>query len=133
MNTFLFAALIGGTILLVGLTFEQLRLRRHRGASRVEFVRYFDGTAIPELIPETVYDYYKSTAVSTHFGISPDDSYEGVLRKGDEEIDSDARFLVKQLGFRMPTDESLARRDAHIREVRDMVIWLDWVRTQQHD
>jgi hypothetical protein len=131
VNTFLFAAVIGAAILLCALTVEQLRLRRHRGVSRAEFVRSFDVAGIPEVIPGTVYDYYKSAAISSTFGISPDDTYEEALRKGDEEIDSDARFLLKQLGLKMPPEEILVQWDSRIRTVRDMVLWLNWVRTHQ--
>lgn len=131
VNTFLFAAVIGAAILLCALTVEQLRLRRHRGVSRAEFIRSFDGAGIPEVIPGTVYDYYKSAAISSKFGMLPDDTYEEALRKGDEEIDGDARFLLKQLGLKMPSDEILVQRDSRIRTLRDMVHWLNWVWTQQ--
>ncbi len=131
MNTLLFAAVLGAAILLCALTIEQLRLRRHRGASRDEFIRSFDGTGIPDVIPGIVYDYYKSAVISPRFGIVPEDTYEETLRKGDEEIDNDARFLLKQLGLKIPSDEILVQREATIRTLRDMVHWLDWVRTQQ--
>ena len=131
MNTFLVAAALGAAILLCALTVEQLRLRRHSGASRDEFVRSFDGTGIPDEISATVYDYYKSAALSPKFGILPDDTYEETLRKGDEDIDGDARFLLGQLGLKMPPQETLVQRDMKIRTLRDMVAWLDWVRTHQ--
>lgn len=131
MNTLLFDAVLGAAILLCALVVEQLRLRRHRGTSRDEFIRSFDGAGIPEVIPGTVYDYYKSAAISSKFGMLPDDTYEEALRKGDEEIDGDGRFLLKQLGLKMPSDEILVQRDTRIRTLRDMVHWLNWVRGQQ--
>jgi hypothetical protein len=131
MSTFFFAAALGSAILLCAITIEQLRLRRHRGGTRDEFIRCFDGSGIPYAIPETVYDYYKSCALSRKFGIVPDDAYEETLRKGEEEIDSDARFLLDQLGLRMPPNEILVERNARLRTLRDMVIWLDWARTHQ--
>lgn len=131
VSTFLFAAVISAAILLCALTIEQLRLRRHRGVSRDEFIRSFDGAGIPQIIPATVYDYYKSAAISSKFGISPDDTYKESLRKGYEEIDGDARYLLKQLGLMMPPEEILVQRDLKIRTLRDMVHWLNWVRTQQ--
>ena len=131
MNTFLMAAALGAAILLCALTVEQTRLRRHRGASRDEFVRSFGGIGIPTVISATVYDYYKSTALSPKFGILPDDTYEETLRKGGEDIDGDARFLVSQLGLKMPPQEALIQRGMQIRTLRDMVVWLDWVRSHQ--
>jgi len=103
----------------------QRRLGKHRGVSRDQFVGAFTETDVGSEIPSAVYDYYKSSVISEEFSVAPDDDYEQVLSKGDEDIDDDARFLIKKLGLRMPADYSSARAEARIRTLRDMVVWLN--------
>ena len=69
--------------------------------------------------------------MSKEFSMAPDDDYEQVLSKGDEDIDDDARFLIKKLGMRMPPGYASARSETRIRTLRDMVLWLNWVRQHQ--
>ncbi len=131
------------------------RMRKHRGVSREEFISAFSGTNIPAEIPATVYDYYKRMVIFKEFGIAPDDAYQDVLCEGEEEIDDDAEFLMKELGLKPPSEEvrlqwteqilASRREPPHplrlsadstqwmqpIQTLREMVLWLDWVREHQ--
>jgi hypothetical protein len=134
---------------------SDFRMRKHRGVARSEFIAAFNGTGIPEEIPAIVYDYYKGEAIFKGFSVAPDDSFEQVLHKGEEDIDDDARLLMKQLSLKPPTEEVwfqwsekvlTARRESlstvslrtdssqwmqSIQTLRDMVVWLDCVRQHQ--
>ena len=155
MNLLLVGALVTVAFFALALVFGQLGLRGHRGMSREEFIRAFSGTDIPNEIPAAVYDYYKKTVIFREFSIAPDDSYEDVFRKCEEDIEDDARLLMKKLSFKPPSLEAqqqwseqiLASRATSpstpgfsvdstkllqpIQTVRDMVLWLNWVRQQQ--
>jgi hypothetical protein len=61
---------------------------------------------IPKEIPAAVYDYYKRGVISKQFSIAPDDSYEDVLREGEEDIEDDARCLMKKLSLNPPSEEA---------------------------
>jgi len=140
-------------IAVVKLVFD-LRMRNHHGLSRDEFLKAFFGTEIPTDIPATVYDYYKKMVNFKEFGVAPDDTYEA-LHKGEEDIEDDARFLLRKLGLKLPSEEALSQwmeqtrtaraallatpkfsvdstRWMHpIQTVRDMVLWLNWARQHQ--
>ena len=109
----------------------QRQLGKHRGVSRDEFIRAFADSDIPAEIPGAVYDYYKSGVISKQFSVAPDDDYEHVLSEGDEDIDDDAMFIIKALRLKVPTDYAEARTATRIQNLRDMVVWLDWVRQHQ--
>ncbi len=110
----------------------QVKLRRRRGPSRDAFIAAFSsGGEVLERIAGTVYDYYSALAIGRRYAVSPDDSYEEVLRAGREEIDDDAAELLSQLRLQMPTQQVLDDCPIRIATIRDMVHWLDWVRTHQ--
>lgn len=107
----------------------QRQLGKHRGVTRDEFIRAFPD--IPANVSGTVFDYYKSQVWAKEFSIGPEDSYEHVLSEGDEEIDDDVQELVKRLGLRIPSNYAVRRSEASIKSVKDMVLWLDWMRQHQ--
>lgn len=152
-NALYFLAVFVAFVGIVKLIFD-LRMRKHHGVSRHEFLRAFSDAGIPTEIPAAVYDYYKKGVLFKRFGIAPDDAYEDVLHRGEEDIEDDARFLMRKLGLKPPPAEarrqwneqiqtSRARSAAPgfsvdstqlmqpIRTVRDMVLWLGWVRQNQ--
>jgi hypothetical protein len=138
---------------IVKLVFD-LRMRKHHGVSRDEFLRAFSGTEIPTEIPAAVYDYYKKMVIFKEFCVAPDDTYE-TLHKGEEDIEDDARFLLKKLGLKSPSEEVRLRWTEQtqtarakslstprfsvdstrwmqsIQTVRDMVLWLNLVSQHQ--
>jgi hypothetical protein len=140
-------------IAVVKLVFD-VRMRKHHGVSRDEFLRAFSDTEIPAEIPAAVYDYYKKMVNFKEFSVAPDDTYE-MLHKGEEDIEDDARFLMKKLKLRPPSEEvplqwteqtQTARATSlsaprfsvdstrwmqSIQTVRDMVLWLNFVRQHQ--
>ncbi len=129
---FLYLAGVSIVILFVGWVIaDQVRLRHRKGLSRDQFIAGFSAQGIPNKIPAAVYDHYSSFAVGRKYLVSPDDNYEAVLREGAEDIDDDAEQLLKKLNLQVPTES--ARRDwpSPLETVRDMVLWLDWVRRQQ--
>jgi hypothetical protein len=111
--------------------FGQRRLGKHRGVSREEFISAFLDGDIPPVIPGAVYDYYKSGVSSKDFSVAPDDDYDHTLFEGEEDIDDDAVFIMKKLAFKRPVDYDSARSEMRIRTLRDMVLWLNWVRQHQ--
>lgn len=111
--------------------FGQRHLGKHRGVTREEFIRAFAGSDVDSELAGAVFDYYKSQVRAKEFSVAPDDDYERVLLAGDEEIDDDAEALMKKLGLRRPPDYMTARSETRIRTIRDMVLWLNWVRTHQ--
>jgi hypothetical protein len=123
-----------GTIVFVSIAFlvGQRRLGRHRGVSREDFIGAFAGTGVPTEIPAIVHDYYKKQAIFKQFSIAPDDSYDEVFRYQEEDIDGDARHLVKKLGLKLPGYPVLAQWDRPLKTLGDMVLWLDWVRQHQN-
>lgn len=152
-----FLCLIGAFIVLVLVaTFlREKRLRKHKGLSREEFINEFAKTAIPRDVPEVVYDHYTASLFFKKLRISPDDSLNHVLQKGEEDIDDDVRFLLRKLGLRLPSEEARiqwtgqmttarlkqkvtlslpANSDGSmqpIQTLRDIVLWLDWIRRHQ--
>ena len=127
LNAALIVVPISIVVIAIIAFFGQRRLGRHRGVSREEFVGAFADNDVPPGIAGTVYDYYKSRAFSKEFSVAPDDDYEGVLSEGEEDIDDDAQFLLKNLDLRMPPDYASVRSETRIRTLRDMVLWLNWV------
>jgi hypothetical protein len=109
----------------------QMRMRKHHGVSREQFIAAFADTAIPAEIPATVYDYYKGLVIFKEFSVAPDDSYEGVFREGQEDIDGDAEHLVRKLGMELPIEPILREWEDPVKTLRDMVLWLNWIRQQQ--
>jgi hypothetical protein len=124
---------VGVMVVLLGIGFisAQLGFRTHRGVSRNDFVRAFADDGIPPSIPAVVFDYYKSGVVWEDFSVAPDDTYDQALSEGDEEIDEDARTLVRRIGLELQEDRLPNRADRPIRTIRDMVLWLDSERRRQ--
>jgi hypothetical protein len=115
--------------------FRLRRLRRRRqanGFSRDQFIEAFRQLGIPDKIPAAVYDYYGSQKAWKDFPLSPDDRYSEVLHDDPDDLDDDATALVRQLDMLMLT-EGVRRKygDKPIKTLRDMVLWLDWMRDHQ--
>jgi len=155
MHLFAASALTIIVFVSVALTVGQLTFRKHRGISREEFIKAFSQTEVPAEIPATVYDFYTKRVVFQHFSIAPDDSYREALHECEEDIEDDARFLLQKLGLKPPSlevhqqwsEQVLSTRAKSqsvptflldstkllqpIQTVRDMVLWLNWVRQHQ--
>jgi hypothetical protein len=109
----------------------QWRMGKHRGVSREEFIAAFADAAIPTEIPAAVYDYYKRGVISKNFSVAPGDSYEHVLHEGHEDIEDDGQHLVRKLGMELPTEPVLREWEKPLETLRDMVLWLNWIRQHQ--
>jgi hypothetical protein len=107
------------------------RLGKHRGVSRDEFVAAFADANVPAEISGAVYDFYKEQTFSGDFSVAPDDDYDLVLSAREAEIDEDGEFLMKALDLKMPPDNAMESSQWQIRTLRDMVLWLNWVRQNQ--
>jgi hypothetical protein len=106
--------------------------RKGKGVTREQFLEIFRRMGIPEVIPVAVYDYNRSQKSWEDFPFLPDDEYSKVLHNDPDELDEDALALVKCLGMAMLPEDILQQRgDKPIKTLRDMVIWLDWVRQHQ--
>ena len=155
MHLFVVFALTMLAFFAVALVCGQLMFRKHRGVSREDFIKAFSDTEVPAEIPATVYDFYKKGVVFKDFSVAPDDTYDEALHKCEEDIEDDAGFLMKKLGLRPLSLElqqqwseqvldsrSKSQRGPSfsadstkllqpIQTVRDMVLWLNWVRQHQ--
>jgi hypothetical protein len=112
---------------------QMLRRQRQTNAfSRDQFIETFRQLEIPDIIPSTVYNYYGSQKAWKNFPFSPDDKYSEVLHDDPDDLDEDASALVQRLGMILPTEQTLRHYgDKPIKSLRDMVLWLDWVRQHQ--
>jgi hypothetical protein len=129
-----------GTILLASVFsllhyFKLRRLRRQRKGedfTREKFIDSFRPLGVPDAIPATVFDHYTSHGVWKDFPLSPNDTYSKLWKDDPEDIEEDARILVEQLGM-VFLPEYIRREysDKPFVTVRDMVLWLDWVRQHQ--
>jgi hypothetical protein len=131
LNAALVVVPISFVVIAIIAFFGQRRLGKHQGVSREEFVAAFANTNVPPAIAGSVYDYYKSRVFSKQFSVGPDDDYEEILSEGEEDIDDDAQFLFKKLHLKIPLDYATVRSETRIRTLRDMVVWLNWVRQHQ--
>ncbi len=122
----------GIALVFIATIVHQLRLHRHRGVSREDFVKEFRKLEIPDTIPAAVCDYYKSLAVSKRFTISPDDTYSDLFSDELEDIDDDAEHLVQKLGMQLPAESVLREWEKPLKTLRDMVLWLNWIHQHQH-
>jgi hypothetical protein len=149
LNYLLFALIVFGFVFAAAYLVGRLYYGRHRGVSREEFIRAFQGSEVPSEIPAVVYDFYKSQAPGQDNSVSPDDEYSDLV-EGDAEIAHDAESLMEKLKLQPPTEELqlqwiqqvIASRRAKaapgtgvdstpILTLRDMVLWLDWLRQHQ--
>jgi hypothetical protein len=133
---YIFGALL--LLIVIWVTMDQLRLRKLRhqrqgkGFSRERFIKAFRELGIPENIPATVFDYYDSQKRWNAFPFSPDDKYSEVLYDDPDDLEEDAKALVERLGMRF-RPEYIRREygDKPIETLRDMVLWLGWMRQHQ--
>jgi len=117
--------------IVVGVIYDHLRFRRHKGVPPSDFIEEFRSSHVPEEIPAAVYDFYKSEALYPQFSVSPDDSYEEVFHMIHDDIDDDAEHLVNTLGMEMPIEPILREWPTEIKTIREMVLWLNWIRERQ--
>jgi hypothetical protein len=131
--------IFGAFLLFIGVLYlDQLklwRLRRERqghGFTREHFVDAFRPLGVPDAVSATVFDYYTSRGVWKGFPLSPDDAYSQVLYDDPQDIEDDARTLVERLGIQfLPEYVRREYGDKPIKTLRDMVLWLDWMRQRQ--
>jgi hypothetical protein len=129
-----------GTILLASvltlhhsLKLRQVRReRKNKDFTREKFIDSFRPLGVPDAVPAAVFDHYTSHGVWKDFPLSPEDTYSKVLPDDPEDIESDARVLVERLGL-LFLPEYIRREygDKPFVTVKDMVLWLDWIRQHQ--
>jgi len=127
-----------GIALMVGNSVKELRLlglrhcRRGKGFTREKFVESFRSIGIPDEIPATVFDYYTSSGIWKNFPLSADDAYSQILGGDPDDIEEDAHDLVERLQMHFLPKYVLQKYgDKPLVTLRDMVLWLDWVRQHQ--
>jgi hypothetical protein len=115
------------------LRFSRIRRERPRnGVTREQFIGGFSKLDIPEKIPATVLDYYQACKLWQDFPFSADDEYSGLLNIAPEDIENDAKALVARLGMQLLPEYIRGEYgDRPIKTLRDMVMWLDWIRQHQ--
>lgn len=111
------------------------RLRRERegkGLTRENFIISFRQIGVPDEIPAAVFDYYTSNGMWKDFPLSPDDAYSEVLWDDPDDLDDDVNELAERLKLR-PLPERVLQEygEKPLTTLRDMVMWLDWIRQRQ--
>ena len=118
-------------LILVGSIWSDRRLRTHQGVSREEFAAAFTPISLAPTIPQAVYDYYRKSVWLKDFRSAPDDELLKVFMKGEDDIEDDARFILRELGIKVDPSDPAVRPKKSIRTLRDMVLWLDAIVKQQ--
>jgi hypothetical protein len=119
-------------LMLIGAVAYQLRLARHNGVPREKFIEEFVASGIPSEIPAAVYDHYRSFCRAKGFSVAPDDSFEKIFRQVHDDVDDDAEELANKLGMDLPSESVLKEFATPVETLRDMVLWLNWIRQQQN-
>lgn len=130
----LFLYIIGGLLVFVicATLLYQVRLLGHRGTSREAFIAEFLRLRIPDNIPAAVYDYYKQDSLWKGFSVSTDDTLAGVFGRSHEDIEDDLEeLLLQKLGMQYPREAVLEQWKKPLETLRDIVLWLDWIRQHQ--
>jgi|GEM_PF-1517873 len=70
------------------------------------------------------------SSVLKSFRVRPDDSHREVYSASHDEVDNAALELCKELGIELPPESVLRQWPTPLQTVRDVVLWLNWVRTQ---
>ena len=109
----------------------QWRMRKHRGVSREEFIAAFADAAIPTDIPAAVYDFYKKRVMFKRFTVAPDDSFDKTFHMIHDDVDDEGARLVRKLGMELPIEPVLREWKKPVETLRDMVLWLNWIRQHQ--
>lgn len=124
--------LIGSWIVIDALKLRRLRKQRQTGGfTRDNFVAAFRSLDVPDAIPTAVFDYY-SHELTKDLPLSPDDTFSAILHDDPEDIEEDSQKLVERLEMRLPHDYELREYgDKPVASLRDMVLWLDWIRQHQ--
>ncbi len=129
-----FLATVVGIIALVavGAAYYQVKLLWRRGGwTRDAFIAEFGALGVTGSVAGTVYDYYRRHSLSRSYRVAPDDSLKGVYGAGDEEADKAAETITRELGFLLPDESILRQWPRPLTTVRDMVLWVDWIRNHQ--
>jgi hypothetical protein len=128
-----FVYFIVGLVVLIVIwsALDQIRLSRHRGVSREAFVNEFASMGISSEIPAAVYDHYRSLSRAKSFSVAPDDSFERTFHQAHDDVDDDAEELTNKLGMELPIEEVLREWPTPLETLRDMVLWLNWIRQRQ--
>lgn len=130
-------AYIAGAIVLLligGAVYYQLKLnQRKKGWTREAFVAEFQRLQIPVEVSRAVYDHYCRNSVLRSYRVSPDDSLGAVYAASHDEVDDVALELCGRLGIELPSESVLRQWPTPLQTVRDMVLWLNWVRTHRSD
>jgi hypothetical protein len=127
-----FVYILAGFLVLI-LVAARVRLARHRGVSRDAFVKESAADDIPTGISGAVFDYYRSLSSAKEFSVAPDDSFRKVFREVDEDVNDDAVELVRILKMELPMESILGEWVTPLETLRDMVLWLNWIRQQQDE
>lgn len=130
-----FAGLLIICVLTVVKNLKVLRIRKSRqgkGFTRARFIESFQRLGVPDEIPAAVFDYYTSSGIWKGFPLAPDDAYSEVLCDDEGDIEEDALALVERLEMRLLPENTLREYgNKPFATVRDMVLWLDWIRQRQ--
>jgi len=125
---YVFATVI--LVIAISMVVDQVRLGRHKGLTRDQFVSALSKDGAPAETAGAVYDLYKNLSKSKTFGLNPDDTFDGfgIIH---EDIDYDLEELVEKLGMEMSIEPVLLEWPTEVKTLRDMALWLHWVSQRQ--
>jgi len=102
---------------------RNLKFRRHRGLAREVFAGQFVGRGVPELIAETVYDFYKAESGLGSFSPAPQDRIADLYGRHDEAgIEDDILDLFRILKMSYPPSSNAAEWPRQLTTLDDMIM-----------
>lgn len=107
-----------------------LRLSRHRGIGRDDFLSRFQTSPQVQTIAGAVYDYFKKQTGVGGFEPLPSDTLKTTYRIGGDDLEEVLADIAHRLGYEMPHSGILSMWFDPIDNLEDVVRFLDWVRTQ---
>lgn len=110
---------------------QRVRLVKHQGFNRTEFVDHFQADGIAAIISGAVYDHFAQMAGVKGFQPAPTDTFEETFKMTGEDIDDELDELLQKMGWEMPHSGMLREWDGSLETLSDVVRWVDWVRTKQ--
>lgn len=130
MNIIFFISILAAGVLAFS-RFQQKQLVQTRGVAKEEFTEKLADLGVSADVSGAVYDYYRKESTMASFQVAPDFSLTTLFKKSHEDIDDDAQQILTNLGLRLPDQSILRQWTDPLTTVRDMVLWINWIKNQQ--
>jgi hypothetical protein len=108
-----------------------LRLRRHAGLSRADFVAHFAAAGVVPEVSAAVYDHFRRLGIWRSFSPSPSDRLDDTYKTVDEDVMQNLQQILDALGFEMPNSRILGQWKCPVQTLADVVNWVNWVKATE--